>query len=89
MAKAPGVFTSEGFHATIFLALSVALLQAQPSEQQKLAQAAALTRQHRFGEAEMFVKGIPVPPDPAHGIAFHRLRAARIFIYDGPTIIAL
>lgn len=62
------------------LILSVASLQAQPSaalsEQQKLAQAAALTRQHRFAEAEAFIKGLSAPPDPARGIAFHRLRAA-------------
>ena len=50
------------------------------AEQQVLAQAAALARQHQFTAAERLIQGVSAPPDPAQGIAFHRLRAA---IYAG------
>jgi Tfp pilus assembly protein PilF len=60
--------------------ISASLLRAQPGpaldEQQKLAQAATLARQHRFTEAEALIKGITIPPDTKRAIAFHRLRAA-------------
>jgi Flp pilus assembly protein TadD len=50
------------------------------TQQEALAQAAALTRQHQFAEAERLIEGIRAPLDPARGIAFHRLRGA---IYAG------
>jgi tetratricopeptide (TPR) repeat protein len=50
------------------------------ADQQVLAQAAALTRQHEFAAAERLIQGVSAPLDPAQGIAFHRLRAA---IYAG------
>ncbi len=80
MAKARGAFTSKRFHKLLLLVACTALMRAQPStpnrDQPKLAEAAALTRQHRFAEAQALVEGISAPSDPAHGIAFHRLRAA-------------
>ncbi len=50
------------------------------SEQQALAQAATLARQHQFAAADRLIEGLSAPADPAQCIAFHRLRAA---IYAG------
>jgi predicted Zn-dependent protease len=60
--------------------MGAALLEAQTDlaleEQQRLAQAAVLTRRHRFADAEVMMKGVSIPSDPKRSIAFHRLRAA-------------
>lgn len=78
IAKATKVFT---FKLLLILpALCAMSLQAQSSasltDQQKLAEAATLARQHRFTDAQQIIEGVPVPSEPARAIAFHRLRAA-------------
>ncbi len=59
----------------VILLLSTVLLRAQ-DDQQRLAEAAGLARQHRFAEAEQVIEGVKAPGDPSREIAFHRLRAA-------------
>lgn len=48
----------------------------QQETQQKLSDAAALARSHRFSEAEQALQGAAVPSDPNQAIAYHRVRAA-------------
>jgi tetratricopeptide (TPR) repeat protein len=48
--------------------------QADPT--QALKQAIQLTREHRYTEAESALKGVSPPANPAHKIAFLRLKAA-------------
>src|SRR5215831_9938283 len=80
IAKAVGAFTARQFNMLVLLAIGAVLLEAQTDltldEEQRLAQAAMLTRQHRFTDAEAKLKGISIPPDPKRAIAFYRLRAA-------------
>ncbi|HEY7302628.1 MAG TPA: tetratricopeptide repeat protein [Bryobacteraceae bacterium] len=72
--------TIRRIYKLVLLVIAAFLLQAQTTpgldDNQKLAQAASLTRQHHFAEAEALVKGIGIPPDPKRAVAFHRLRAA-------------
>ncbi len=49
---------------------------ADEGAEQKLAQAVALARAHRFAEADEELKGVSAPSDPKQAIAFHRLRAS-------------
>jgi len=64
----------------LLFAICATLLHAGPAgrenDQQKLAEAAGLARQHRFLEADRAIQGVSVPPDLTQAIAFHRLRAA-------------
>jgi tetratricopeptide (TPR) repeat protein len=48
--------------------------QADPNT--ALKQAIQLTREHRYGEAESALKGVPPPTNPAQRIAYLRLKAA-------------
>jgi len=61
-------------HVAAFLLCSVLLLRGQ--DQQKLAEAVGLTRQHRFAEADRLLEGVKAPENRTQAIAFHRLRAA-------------
>lgn len=47
-----------------------------PGDQQKLAEAAGLARQHRFAEADRLLEGVKPPENRGQAIAFYRLRAA-------------
>jgi tetratricopeptide (TPR) repeat protein len=74
----PGLSTPELFSKISLLFAAALMLGAAANQgaEQKLAQAVALARAHRFAEADEELKGVSAPSDPKQGIAFHRLRAS-------------
>jgi tetratricopeptide (TPR) repeat protein len=66
------------FWSIILVLVGSAMGQQPPQTDSNLAirQAVQLTRQHHYAEAEVKLKGVNAPADPAQKIAFYRLRAA-------------